>query len=454
MRIFTTDRALRLGAALMTAASLSACGGGGSGGSRPGGGAAAPPTQTAGSATTPAGGGGRATRFPIEHVFIIFKENHTFDNLFATYPGADGATRGQRSNGSWINLTRPLVDFWYPGGNKRDDALADYDGGRMDGFDKGEKVPIIPLISNGPYVTYAPANGQAGGPANYYWELAQAGVLCDRYFTSVLGPSFPNHIFAVAATAANCVTNPNLITHRIGILDPASGSVIDHPEDFSTAEIPTTLPNELEAAGFTWRYYSESATNPIGWLVDYLEDQDLGVDAIAALRGARDFATSYNTRVPDLDRNFAGQLAAGDIGNVNWIRPGGLNSEHPGVSGLAAGAEWTRKIVNAIGASPYWDHCAIFITYDDYGGFYDHVPPPQVDAVGLGFRVPCIIVSPYARKGFVDHTDYEISSVLRFCEADFRLPTMTARDAAASDMTAAFDFTQAPRPFSDFYFTR
>ena len=106
--------------------------------------------------------------------------------------------------------------------------------------------------------------------------------------------------------------------------------------------------------------------------------------------------------------------------------------------------------MNAIGASQYWDRCVIFITWDDFGGFYDHVPPPQVDSMGLGFRVPCLIVSPYAKKGYVDHTQYEHSSICKFAESLYDLPAMTARDAAANDMMNAFDFTQKPRPFSDF----
>ena len=108
--------------------------------------------------------------------------------------------------------------------------------------------------------------------------------------------------------------------------------------------------------------------------------------------------------------------------------------------------------MNEIGSSQYWSKCAIFITYDDYGGFYDHVPPPQVDQLGLGFRVPCTVVSPYAKKGFVDHTQFEHSSLLKFAETLFGIPAMTARDAAAADMTDAFDFTQTPRDFSEFRF--
>ncbi|RME75222.1 MAG: hypothetical protein D6776_03660 [Planctomycetota bacterium] len=440
---------LLLALALALSSLAGGCAGHGGGG---GGGGAPTPRSGPGAATSPhSATGSRSGGVPIDTVFIIFKENHTYDNYFATYPGGDGARRATRSNGRSIDLEPPLTDLWYPGNNHWDSAHIDYNGGRMDGFDRGEHVPIIPLVSNGPFVTYAPANGQPGGPAEYYWRLARAGVLCDHYFTAVMGPSFPNHLFAVAASSGGAISNPNLVTNRVKVLD-AQGHVVSHRATFSRQEIATTLPNELEQAGLTWRYFSESARTPLAYTLDWLEDQGLGVDAIDAFHHARDFATSYITTLPDFDRNFAAQLAAGNIGNVNWIRPGAVHSEHPGISGVRAGTEWTRKLINQIGQSSYWSHCAIFVTFDDYGGFYDHVPPPQLDAFGLGFRVPCLVISPYARRGFVDHQVYEVSSILRFCEQLFGLPAMTARDAQADGFTHAFDFHQPPRPFSDFHF--
>src|SRR5207244_1150651 len=161
------------------------------------------------------------------------------------------ATSGLKSNGSSQPLAQPPFDLWVPGFNGWDTAHTDWNNGAMDSFDKGE-FPIVPLISPGAYCTYAPANGQAGGPANYYWELAQA------------------------------------------------------------------LPNELEAAGLTWFYYSEDSSSPLGAFADKLEDQGIGVSAIEALRNARDFATSYVETVKDFDQSFGAQLAAGAVGNVTW----------------------------------------------------------------------------------------------------------------------------------------
>jgi phospholipase C len=174
-----------------------------------------------------------------------------------------------------------------------------------------------------------------------------------------------------------------------------------------------------------------------------------GLDVVTALP---DFALCYDDQTSALDTNLGPLLAAGKVGNVTYIRPAGFASEHPGLGPVGAGADWTRKVVNEIGNSKYWSHCAIFITFDDYGGFYDHVPPPQLDRLGLGFRVPCIVVSPYAKRGYVDSTLYEHSSLLKFAETIFRLPAMSSRDARSADMTNAFDFAQPPRSFTEFAF--
>ena len=388
---------------------------------------------------------------PIRHVFILFKENHTFDNYFATFPGADGAALATRGDGSQMALQEPWTDLYYPGSNSWAGAHLDYANGAMNGFDQGEPLPgVIPWISHGPYVTYAPADGKPGGPAKYYWQLAQAGVLCDHYFTAVMGPSLPNHLMSVAASSGRAISNPGLLNHQITVLD-SKGLSHDHPESFSAAEIATTLPNQLEKAGLTWKYFSEASSNPIGSIADTLEDQGLGIGMIEVLKQTHGFAASYDTVTQDLDQNLGRKLASG-AANVTWIRPGAINSEHPLVSGVEAGAEWTRKVVNAILDSDAYRDSAIFITYDDFGGFYDHVAPPRVDDLGLGFRVPLTVISPYAKRGVVLHQTYEVAAVLKYAETIFGLPSMTNRDSGANDLSAAFDYHQKPRPASDFHF--
>jgi phospholipase C len=188
----------------------------------------------------------------------------------------------------------------------------------------------------------------------------------------------------------------------------------------------------------------------LGQVITQLEDNDASVRGLGVIAGLADFKQRYDDQTPALDVNLAAKLASGDVGHVTYIKPSPIACEHPGIGPVGVGVDWTRKVVNEIGASQYWERCAIIITYDDYGGFYDHVAPPQLDALGCGFRVPCIIISPYAKKGFIDHTPLEHSSLCKFAETLFGIPAMTARDAQSADMLEAFDFTQAPRDFSDF----
>jgi phospholipase C len=390
----------------------------------------------------------------IDHVFIIVKENHTFDNFFGSFPGANGAMQARDSKGSLQPLVRPWTDMDLPGMNDWGSAHADWNHGRMDHFDLGQVnslFAVVALAFHGPFVRYAPTTGM-GGAAAYYWELARTGVLCDNYFTSEMGPSDPNHLYLYAASAGNVVANRNSNTTQVLL---PNGQIVSHSGHLTPAEVPTSLLNELEKKGLTWRIHREADnTANQGPLVQLLAGFIKGDETIHMLdvaTGLPDFNTNY-VETTNLDENLASLLAQGNAGNVTWIKPYCFTSEHPGIAGVAWGADWTRSIVNAIGQSSYWPHCAIFVTWDDYGGFYDHVPPPQVDALGLGFRVPCIVVSPYAKKSYVDHKQYEHSSVVKFAENTFGIPPMTARDAAADGMSGAFDMTQAPRAFSDFYF--
>jgi phospholipase C len=326
----------------------------------------------------------------------------------------------------------------------------------MDSFDLGESpAPVWSVVNGllgGPFVSYSPQNGQASGAATYYWEIAQQGVVCDNYFTSVMGQSSPNHMFTVAASCGGMISNASILTHKCKVID-ANGQIHDHASTFDATEIPTTLPNELEKKGLTWMYYQEgSGGNPVIDLIEKLEDNDTSISAIDVVRNLPSFNTCFDDTTPTLDKSLDAALAAGKCGNVTWIKPGPFVSEHPGISSVAAGAEWTRGVVNAIGRSKYWGHCAILITWDDFGGFYDHVTPPQVDILGLGFRVPCVVVSPYAKKGYVDKTLYEHSSLVKFAETVFGIAPMNARDKAANDLTNAFDFNQTPRDFAEFYF--
>ncbi len=408
---------------------------------------AASPAPTASASASAAG------KSRIKHLFLILKENHTFDNYFGSYPGADGAMTAKDSKGATWQLTMPTVDFQVPGMNDWGCCHDAWNKGGMDHFDTAEEYGSwkwLAAIMRGPFVSYAPANGKPGGPAQYYWELAQRSVLCDRYFTAVMGESNANHMYLVAATSGGYVGSDSTLGAQV--LGP-NGTLVPHKNFFTAAEIPTTLPNELEAKGLPWRFYQEAPTKDPGLYgaIDKQFDGDSTLRRIAVAAASPHFSTWFIENVSDFQINFAAQLAKGEVGAVTWIQPSPTDTEHPGMSRVSHGANWTRQVVNAIGQSPYWQDCAIVITWDDSGGYYDHVPPPQVDRFGLGFRVPAIVVSPWAKKGVVDHTLYEHSSFVRLGEDIFGIAPMTTRDAAADGFSNAFDFNQAPRDFSEFY---
>jgi phospholipase C len=414
-------------------------------------------TPPMGGATTAAGTAAiTSSGNPIEYYFIIIKENHTYDNLFATYPGGNGSLTAKDSHGNTVPLGDPFTDYDIPANNAWSNCHTAWDNGLMDHFDLADITGwwqwLAPL-THGPFTTYSPRNGLAGGPARYYWELAGTSVLCDNYFTAVMGESNANHMSLVAATTGGFISSGGPLGCQV--LDP-SGAVVNHPGHFTSSEVPTTLVNELEKKGLTWRFYQEAPTLISGpmQIIDRAYDHDTTLTWFDVVMGLPSYQANYSDTIADFDKSFGTVLASGKIGNVNWIQASPSNSEHPALGGVTHGASWTRQVVNAIGASPYWEKCAILITWDDSGGFYDHVAPPVVDAFGLGFRVPAIVVSPWAKKGVVDHTLLEHASFLKEAETTFGIAPMTARDAGANDLSSAFDFQQAPRSFSEFYFTQ
>jgi phospholipase C len=391
---------------------------------------------------------------PLQHIFVILKENHTYDNFFLAYPGGDvPTTTALASGGRAVTIVEPGKDDWSPGDNSFADAHLDFDGGKMDGFDGPSHQPSTGDRfyhadgTDGAYVSYGVTAEVGRRRLGYYWHLADQGVLCDRWFTSELGQSFPNHLYVLAATAGGCTSNPGL-GGSFDVLDPATGQTSGESH-FDASRIATALPVALESAGLTWTVLQETDDTPIADLpVNALLDLAASVSDIDVVKALPDFDQRL-IETPFLDERMAEYLAKGWAGHVTFVKPNDFNSEHPGIGTVTKGQRWTQAVVDAIGRSAEWEHCAIILTWDDYGGFYDHVAPPQVDGFGLGFRVPCIIVSPFAKKGVVQHIVRDHDSIAQLCETVFGLPSMTARDAAAGELMSAFDFGQS-RPYSDF----
>jgi phospholipase C len=403
---------------------------------------------------------------PINHIVYIIQENITFDHYFGTYPGADGIPAdlklayrpGGQPEVSPFHLNKTALP--HDLNHSWQAAQLAYNGGKMDGFLWAEwpralhyywqgDVPNIDpdkikadsgqLESGGPMFNPNIRNGQffgkktkaapTGPPPGWvlntvsyydyheipnYWEYARRYTLCDRFFSSLTGPSEPNHLYTVAAQSGGLVNNPGPAVAR-------KESVYD----FKTAA------ELLESNGVSWKYYDEkpdprlhSLWNPLPGFKNFTPDSVL-----------------MKKVVPLAD--FFTDIKNGHFPSVCWIVPTGPDSEHPPWDS-ARGMWHVTGLVNAIMNSPYWKDTAIIITWDDFGGFYDHVAPPKVDKYGYGFRVPALVISPYARAGFVDHTQFDFTSPLKLIETRFSLPALTDRDRAANDMLSCFDFKQQP----------
>jgi phospholipase C len=190
----------------------------------------------------------------------------------------------------------------------------------------------------------------------------------------------------------------------------------------------------------TWRYYAPA-----------VQDAGAAWSAYDAIRHIR-YGSTWNSVVSP-ETNILTDAPKGDVATVTWVVPTFLNSDHPN-SLSSSGPQWVASVVNAIGASPAWNSTAIFVTWDDWGGWYDHVVPPQLDNMGLGFRVPLLVISPYARHGYVSHVQHEFGSLLHFTEKAFGLQALAASDTRADDLSDCFDFTQTPQPFVQLLTTR
>ncbi|HEY5426966.1 MAG TPA: alkaline phosphatase family protein [Candidatus Tumulicola sp.] len=382
---------------------------------------------------------------PIQHVVIIYQENRTPDDLFQAMAaeGADIQSWAIDSNGDKVNLKQVSLATSYDLGHGHASFIRDYDCGKMDGFDFG----LAPQFHMRPF-SYAPLS-----EVRPYVDMAKQYVFADRMFETQQAGSFPAHQEIVSGTASglpettfNVSSDPysskTLKKVPAGCDGPALGAVdtID-PSDGSAGPTPRpcfnrpVLTDFFPQRGITWRYY-QNGLGPGLWHA---------FDAIKHVRYGPDYA---NVVTPPM--TILSDIATNALPNMSWVMPADSDhSDHPG-NRSADGPSWVAAIVNAIGESKYWNTTAIVITWDDWGGMYDHVPPPMMNNwYELGFRVPMIVVSPYAKRGYVSHVQYEFGSILAFAEETFgiRKGALNASDARANDLKDAFNFKQHPRPF-------
>ena len=382
----------------------------------------------------------------VKHVVIIVQENRSVDNLFNGFPGADTVRIGERRIGP-VNLEP--VDLGFPADVDHQHRAwqVEYDNGRMDGFADVATTPKQP--EEFPYA-YVPER-----QVEPYWTMARRYTFADRMFQSNTGPSFPAHLYLIAGQAAYVASNPN----QLGTTKFAWGC--DSPPDARVAQIGLdgaeidpgiypcldfeTLADVANASGVTWRYYAPGL-NQLGNIWS-------AFDAIKHVR----FSPRWENVVSPETR-VINDAVIGDLPSIVWVVPTMQNSDHPfprattkkdvGVkAGSQYGPDWVASIVNAIGHGPFWSSTAIFVVWDDWGGWYDHVAPPRLDRMGLGPRVPLIVISPYAKRHYVSHVQHEFGSLLKFAEEAFDLPSLHTTDERSDDLRDCFDFTQLPDPY-------
>jgi phospholipase C len=375
----------------------------------------------------------------IEHVVYIVQENRSFDDMFQGYPGADTVSSGKNSTGGRIKLQPVSLATPYEIDHSAFAMFAACNGTgklpgtkcRMDGFDRE--------IEYG-----GPGNGQFAyvprDESKPYWDMAHEWVLADKTFASQLDESFVAHQYIIAAQAQSSVDVPDLYW---GCGGDKSDEVetITHKRTYGAVQRPCfnyeTLGDELDRAGLSWRFYTSHYQVPTSGLWS-------GYQAVRHIFHGPDWKTDVITP----QRQFLTDVRAGKLANFTWITPLCEDSDHP-ICGKGLGPSWVTSLVNAVGKSKFWKSTAIFVQWDDWGGLYDHVPPPYRDYDGLGFRVPLIVIAPYAKKNYVSHVQYETASVLRFAENLFGLGQLSAADARATSPAAdCLDFSQRPRQFT------
>ena len=393
----------------------------------------------------------------IKHVVIIFQENRTPDNLFQDpvliTRSADIAQSGIDSKGNVIPLAPGPLANSYDNGHTHHDFLVMYDNGKMDGADRvtsckagSKNCPPHPQFI---YVQTSDVQP--------YFQMAEQYTFADRMFQTNQGPSLPAHQYIISGTSApaaasnlfeaenevipnggvgtGCLAPPNAF---VRLIDPMGN---ENQTMYPCLEHPTLM-DLLKPKNITWRYYAISPgtiwTAPSS--IQHMCGPNNPPPNATACLGS-DFNNVIFPQSAVLN-----DIAAGRLADVSWVTPDGADSDHAGTN-QGRGPSWVAAIVNAIGTSPYWQDTAILITWDDWGGWYDHVAPSIINSYEYGFRVPLIVVSPYAKPGHISHVTHDFGSILKFVEQTYGLPSLGYADTRADDLSDCFNFQQPPIVF-------
>jgi phospholipase C len=414
----------------------------------------------------------------IQHVVIIMQENRSFDSYFGTFPGADGIPMQNAvpavclSDPELRSCVRPYhdsADENQGGPHGVQAATRDIAGGRMDGF-IAETESSMGITCNAPGKPPCAPTGPTDVMGYHdqreipnYWTYARNFVLQDHMFEPNASWSLPAHLFMVSEWSAKCSQ----------VDDPMScTSEIDKPQSIGPAGTMVAQPNYpwtdltylLHKHNIRWKYYVAEGTEPDcddDAMTCTLKPQSVGTPEI--WNPLPFFTTVHQDNelgnIQTIDHFFA-DVQAGSLPSVSWVVPNGKVSEHPPAL-VSTGQAYVTGLINAIMRSPLWSTTAIFLAWDDWGGFYDHVVPPTVDVNGYGLRVPGLLISPYAKRGYIDHQTLSFDAYVKFIEDDFlgsqRIdphtdgrpdPRPTVRETVPllGDLAKDFDFNQPPQP--------
>lgn len=375
-------------------------------------------------ASAPARGADPEPKTPIKHFIILYQENHTFDNYFGSRPGVDGYPPG-----TCVPLVAGTTQPCQKPFHVEDEGISDLGH---------SEVQFQRQFNNGKMDGFIEANATRGGDGSqtvayydrtdlpYYWNIADQYVLYDKFFSAARGGSLVNHMFAVTARAGLHGTRERI---------PAKG----------WGRLPTIF-DRLQAAGVSWKFYIANYDPTITYRTRATASIDRASQVIwAPLLGYARFIDNpaLSRHIVDLEQYYT-DAASGTLPAVSYIVPSG-DSEHP-PGRVQAGERLVQALIGELMRSPEWDSSVFMWAYDDWGGWYDHVKPPTVDKWGYGFRVPALMVSPYAKHGYVDNHTADATSPLAFIEYNWGLKPLAYRDRHAYNLLDSFDFTAPPRP--------
>jgi phospholipase C len=377
-----------------------------------------------------------AGRTPIEHIVIVLQENRTFDNIFHGYPRAHWARFGYNHLGKKV-WPRPisLMTPWDPG-HEYEDWLVEYNGGKMNGFD-------LEAVDTG----FRPPKDFAYDYARHrdvkpYWDLAAEGVLGDETFADHRSQTYAGHLYVIAGAAGPIdsmdrdwyvANNP---IQGFNCADKGTGEAIDlrtgaTDKNYQTCFNFKTIGDLLAEHGVSWRYYVAA------------DDRESIMDGYASI--AHDFDGSQWGNIITPETSIFSDISNRTLPAVSWVIATFANSDHPGQDVPSSnGPSWVTSVFNALGESGYWKDTAIVLTYDDWGGWFDDVKPVTFNYYEAGFRIPLVIVSPYARRGYISHNVHYTGSLLHFIEYTFGLPSLHTTDARSDRFEDCFDFLQKP----------